>query len=334
MRDPESLEAMTAVYTYCFPEVRPFLRRCESLDPSLYKISATAAEASAAIAPLGLSPALDIPVTKRGWADLDELHVPVLERMVKAYSSHVQGLTSFENRYPLSGSSPGIFHLLAELKASGTERIYTLAGEYEGYGAYARAVGIENHVVDLDEMALDTLAPGVWFCSNPSARDGRWLPEGFIDQLCELGHRVVLDLAYVGLTAPHRLDVSNPQVIAVLVSLSKPYGVFRHRIGFLVTRYELPSLYATKWFKDVGRLLLGLSLVEAFPPGTLHSLHQHTQARIVDSLNYRHGLDLQPAPVLLLATTSSPDPDLHPFRRSDGYRLCLTPYFEAMEGQP
>lgn len=330
------LEAMRAVYCYHFPEVRPLLHEVErALPDDLYRVTAPVAEVAAGLASL-FDPALELP-SLQGYVDLDELHVPVIDRIVTAYADVAPALSGFSHRYPTSGSSEGLFHLLAQARSAGIEAINVLDGEYEGYGAQAGNLGMGVHV----RAEGEACEPGLWFVSNPSARDGNLLSKGLVAELCEAGHRVVLDLAYAGATAPHLFDVSHPNIVAVVLSFSKPYGVFRHRIGgFAFSREPLPTLYGNKWFKDTLRLCQALKLAEELGPGRLYERYRPLQERIVRELEQSFDLGMKPSDALLIsylppdAARSLPEPQramVAPYQRGAGFRFCLTPYFERAE---
>ena len=331
------LKAMKAVYCYHFPEVRPLLHEVErALPDEMYRVTAPADEIAEKMAGL-FDPPLEIPALN-GCVDLDEIHVPVIERIVAAYAGVAPALSGFEWRYPTSGSSEGLFHLLTHARTQGVEAINVLEGEYEGYGAQAQNLSMEVHIRQPGERC----EPGLWFLSNPSARDGNLLPEGLVNDLCEAGHRVVLDLAYVGATAQHVYDVSHPNVIAVALSFSKPYGVFRHRIGgFAFSREPLPTLYGNKWFKDILRLCQALKLAESIGPGGLYERYRPLQERIVTGLEAQFDLGMAPSDALLIShlpqkaterLTDEKRAMLEPYARGAGFRFCLTPYFEEAEG--
>src|SRR5690606_19192592 len=121
-------------------------------------------------------------------------------------------------------------------------------GEYEGYTIQAGHLGLAVETVRLEDVG--SLAPddGMrWFVSQPSARDGDLLPAGLLAALLDRGHRVVLDLSYVGAAAAVArlpIDVTHPGIEAVVLSLSKPFGLFRWRIGWTLSREAVPTLYS------------------------------------------------------------------------------------------
>jgi hypothetical protein len=277
----------------------------------------------------------------------------------------VPHLKDFRFIYPTPGSSEGIFKLLTKLKveenakdiakdrdkdkdkrSEGTcgmaEGISVLLGDYEGYREYAgsECLGMKVNIVDPDKTELKTIKPSYWFISNPSARDGNIIPNDLILELCDLGHKVFLDLSYVGATGDHDFDVSHENIPAVVMSFSKPYGVFRKRMGFVMSREPVHSLYGNRWFKDDERMLQELKLAEEIGPGTLYKKYRTVQEEIIGQLNREYGLRLRASDVLLLAYMTEDDASgldrdrlktIEPFKRGKVYRFCLTPYFELME---
>lgn len=334
---------MKAVYSYLFPEVRGLVRCMEQVDPRVYLNTTTADDAARMLSPVGLEPPLDVPATPDGNVDMDEIHVPVMERLVAALVPHAPGLDGFPHVYPLSGSSPGIFHLLSEAAGRGEHTVHVLAGEYEGFGHYAHACGMNVKEIAPDEfddyVRLGYARTGTWFVSNPSARDGGRADDE-IQALLDSGAQVVVDLAYLGTDNGTPIDVSHPGVVAVVASLSKPYGMFRFRVGFLASREPVESLYASKWFKDADRLITGLRVVEAHPPGALAARYRRYQREAVRRMSDETGVPFEASPVLLLATLDGSAYEtldgeqkalVGPYRRGSTFRLCLTPYFEELE---
>jgi len=330
----KELKALKAVYSYFFPEVREIVRASHNFETALFLTTTPNPHYLH-----GFNPPLFIPNTPEGTRDLDKIHEPVIERIIKAYKPLVPALGEFKWSYPTNGSSEGIFHILADLAEMGVKRIYVLKGEYEGYREYSSTFRIDTVEVTANQMG--ELSKGsVCFISNPSARDGNILSNEFINKVCK-NCRVVLDLAYAGMTRPYKFDVSNKNIIAVVMSLSKPYGVFRFRIGgFAFTRRPVPSLYANKWFKDIPALLTALKLVEEIPPGSLYKKYSEVQRRALLKIRDDTGLPIEPSDVFLLAwmkgcseqmLTPKQKKMVAEFKRGDLYRFCLTPYFEMME---
>src|SRR3989338_5221286 len=336
----KQIPVMKTVYSYLFPEVRPLVGIGSNLPYELFLTSTSAEDAERLLAYLYRTP-LKVPATPSGRVDLDSLHVPVIERVVKAYEELVPALGRFSNRYPTAGSSEGIFHLLSDLKTKGEKRIYTLRGEYEGYKEYGKAMGLETREVDPKREDLSNLEQGVWFFSNPSARDGNIIPNDFVNRLCDSGHIVIVDLAYVGSTRPFEFDVGNKNIPAVLMSFSKPYGLFRFRVGgFTFSREPVDSLFGNKWFKDIGSLLTALKVVEEVPLGSLHAKYKSAQREIIDELNRDFSLGIHASDALLLGYLTEEDSArltqeqtelVKEFQRGGFHRFCLTPIYERFE---
>ena len=327
-------EPMKAVYCYFFPEVRSIIRQVQDSIPDEFFINSTpVGEVS-----LGnlFEPGLAISKTNQGTVNLDEIHVPILERMIAAYELTVTGLQGFSNVYPTSGSSEGIREIIKQVQMRGFENIYVFKGEYEGYKAYAEIYGMNIQEIDRD-VDLSTLAKGFWFISNPSAIDGNIINNEKIHEICDLGHKVMIDLAYVGSTVEHNFDIEHENIDYAVVSLSKPYGLFRFRIGYTFSRQPIDSLYGNKWFKDVTRMMQGLKVIEDLPVGILHTTYERKQREIIDGLNDNFGLGIRQSDVMLLGhlndishLTSEQSVMVAPFQRGDSYRFCLTPYFERL----
>ena len=332
----KKLEAMKAVYCYFFPEVRPLLKEVQDAIPEeMFLVNTPAKEIEKKLENL-FTPLLKIPATVEGNVNLDEIHVPILERIVNAYTPLVPALKDFEHKYPTPGSSEGIYKMIAKLRAKNIDKIYILAGEYEGYQNYAEDLGMKVIQVSLEKTNLSKLEKGYWFISNPSARNGNIIPNETINKICDAGNKVVLDLAYVGSTKEHEFDVSNKNIETVFLSMSKPYGVFRYRIGFTFSREPINSLYGNKWFKDPVRLLQGLKLAEEIPPGSLYDKYRPVQEKIIGRINEEFNLEIKPSDAFLLGhidkEVSEDKKELvKNFARGKGYRFCLTPYFEREE---
>ena len=329
------LALLKAVYSYYFPEVRRLMTQAEArFTPELYKLS-TPVESLERLSTL-FDPPLSLTSTD-GAIDLDRLHEPLLSRVSQLYSAVLPGLKEYAFRYPTAGSSEGLFHLLSQLKSEGVASIYVCRGEYEGFSAYASHHGMQTIEVDIDRVHIPALVPGVWFISAPSARDGSIFRTDTVSQLCNAGHRIVLDLAYLGLTEPFTFDISHENILAIVFSLSKPFGLFRFRVGYLFSRREIPSLYANRWFKDISRHIQGLHVIESLGLTTLYERYRGTQCSIVEALRARFQINWEISDALLITTLSrSACPPRYrdqfkPYLRGERYRFCLTPYFEQVE---
>ena len=226
----------------------------------------------------------------------------------------------------------------------------SLPGEYEGYKAYAEACGIAvvEHPRDGWQAVGPTLPETALFClSQPSAIDGNVWPEAN-DFLALLATsrvpRVLLDVTYVGSIAEApsvRIAADSPAVQALAFSLSKPFGVYYDRIGGVLCRKAMPSLFGNQWFKNLTSLQLGQALLERHDVFDLPRRYKHVQHEAAARIGRRLGLTLAPCDVSVLAQANAEattDRALAAFlRRPAGdhnasLRLCLTPTMAEMIG--
>jgi histidinol-phosphate/aromatic aminotransferase/cobyric acid decarboxylase-like protein len=181
--------------------------------------------------------------------------------------------------YPTNGASEGIQHLMAYFATHdnriGKPAIHVFEGEYEGYRKVAEALNLKvythsrhNYKESIDARHLNG---DVFWTSQPSAIDGNVWPE-FSEWVQWMnrnaaGMPIIVDLTYVGAVAREfEINLTSPNIKAVLWSLSKPFGVYYHRIGGMVSSIELPSLYGNYWFKNLFSLQLGTALMDAYGP--------------------------------------------------------------------
>jgi histidinol-phosphate/aromatic aminotransferase/cobyric acid decarboxylase-like protein len=322
---------MHEMYSYPFPEVRQTI--ASNLDPGFMLNTLPVSEAAGMIATYNFQPPLELPANGQNELDLDELHTPVIERIRTVQTEHMPGLESFANTYPTHGSSQSMFTLLAEWKAKGKlSSIAVLDGEYEGYEAYANTLNIPVTRHESFE-GVEPQEDQVWFISNPSAVDGNWIDKDAWKRFTEAGHSIVFDAAYVGLTPDGTVDVSSPNIKAVLTSPSKIFGVFRYRnTGVTYTREPVDSMYGTKWFKDIPALLDTLKLYETFGHKELVHQYRPRQERICQALSELVGATIVPSDVLLLGSTTKPLGDAYQrFARRNVHRFGLTKLFEDFE---
>jgi hypothetical protein len=306
----KSLEAITTVYSYRFPVVRAIIDKVTTPFPHDVFLRSTS--------PPGA---------------LDNFHEPIIERVLGFYSDEIPAMRDFNFRYPTSGSEEGIREVMTTLQTKGVKKIYVFDGEYEGYKAVGESRGIETINVK-EGTDPRSVAPGYWFISNPSAKDGNIIENKVIEDICEAGHKVFYDLAYLGSTRQNLFDVSHPNIFAAVVSFSKPYGLFYDRIGFTFSREAVPALYGNKWFKSILGLMIADKIVKRLRPGELYDWYRPIQENIISGINYEHGLGMRPSDALLLGyrkDDSGLDEGqkemISKFRRGPGYRFCLTPYY-------
>ena len=219
--------------------------------------------------------------------------------------------------------------------------IHVFDGDYEGFSAYAAAAGIRavSHNRRLWRASLGGIGPrDQVYLSQPSAIDGDvWTEFGaFIKELqaAQPAASVMLDLTYVGCVAKEfRVEAASPNIRAIFFSLSKPMGVYYHRIGGLLSREAYPGLFGNKWFKNLLSLRLGALMMQKYG---VHDLPRRYVAQgqtpALLRARTRLGLDLRASDVWLLATArpSGAPTDLERYllrggRGEEKLRLCLTP---------
>jgi histidinol-phosphate/aromatic aminotransferase/cobyric acid decarboxylase-like protein len=308
------LKATRTVYCYYFPEIRRIIDRTVKDYPHQTFLKS-------------IEPGLD------------NLQDPVIERFIKFNSGSIPALANFRYRYFTNGSSEAIFHILALHRITKPdEKVYVLGGEYEGYREYAKCIDLRINEADI--QSLDNLEKGLWLISNPSSRDGNIIPNETIMRICEAGHKVILDCSYVGLTRPHVFEANHPNIVAVLCSMSKPFGLFYYRIGFAFSRFKIESLESNKWFKNVLSIIIANNILSEIEPGYFYKKYIDMQKNIVDELNAEFRLNMAPSDSILLGYIDKESAAKLPteilsrigyLKRGDYYRFCLTPYFLKRE---
>ena len=262
----------------------------------------------------------------------------------------------FSWHYPTAGGSEALFHVITAYgNRARSERfdphVHVFAGEYEGFKAYAEACGIavtEHPRADWQTVARMLPATALFCLSQPSAIDGNVWPEAnsFLSMLaaaCEQP-RVLLDVTYVGSIAEApaaRIAADSPSVQALAFSLSKPFGVYYDRIGGILCRAAMPSLFGNQWFKNLTSLQLGQALLDRHDVFDLPRRYQRVQREAAARVGERLGVKLSPCDVGILAQADSnaiADRALAAFlRRPAGdpdapVRICLTPTMAEMIG--
>lgn len=309
------LRAMRSVYSYYFPEIRQLISGLTKKYPHEVFLRS-------------VSPGLD------------DFHSEIIEQYQNYIKTFLPGLNDFKYRYYTNGSSEGIFHLLVCLKMNYPRLpIYVFKGEYEGYRQYASQLHKEVKEVDY-ETNPKKLSQGFWFISNPSARDGNIIPNEKIIRICQAGHKVILDATYVGSTRQHVFDIKNPNIFGIVISLSKPLGLFYYRIGFTFTREEVGTLYPNIWFKNIFSLLVAKEIFEKYNCHYFYDRYRPIQLKIVREIRKETGFPVEPSDSLLLGYINNDvacklDENqlkkIERFCRGEFYRFCLTPYFLERE---
>lgn len=299
---------LKAVYAYYFPEVRAVIDKIAANYPHETFL-------------------------KSVEPGLDDFHIPVIESYLKHFENQLPDLKNFRYRYVLGGASEGIFHFLAKIATSADKKnLYILEGEYEGYSGYGANLGLHFETVKEIED-LKNFEPGIIFISNPSARDGNIIDNKDILAACEVGHKVIYDATYVGLTDPYRFEVGHENIIAVLTSLSKPFGLYYYRVGFAFSTIEMKTLEANKWFKNILSLTIAKDVLDTIGETELVKRYRSYQKEALDEVERSLGFRADPSEVILLGSAKSGaiPPGWEDYSRKHNYRFCLTPYFLNQE---
>lgn len=307
-QETEKVMPLKAVYAYYFPEVRTIIDKIASNYPHETFLQSV----------------------KPG---LDDYHRPVIESYLNHFENQLADLKIFPYQYVTNGASEGIFHILAQIAASDNQKpLYVLDGEYEGYVGYGANLGLHFNVIQ-ETSDFKNARPGIVFISNPSARDGNIINNDEINEACEAGHKIIYDATYVGLTDPHLFDLENKNIIAVLISLSKPFGLYYHRIGFTFTRGEMKTLEVNKWFKNILSLRIAKDVLDGIGETELVKKYRSLQLSAVKQMEEELEIHAKPSQALLLANAKNgtvPE-TFDNYSRHHNYRFCLTPYFLMKE---
>jgi len=235
--------------------------------------------------------------------------------------------------FPHAYATAGASEALRELIMPGI-RVNTFAGDYEGFWRLAEDRGIP-HVIRRREHSLheDNYDPrDVFFVSDPSSIDGdHWDGLDAWIEAMGLRHpqvRIVIDVTYVGATKTNRVREFSkcPNVTAVVFSLSKPFGVYYHRIGGVFSRNPVPVLeHGNVWFVNPFSLALGTMLMRRFEAGELPRRYAHVQETVLADAIAREIVPASTKAGNVILFGISPEGDVRN-RRVDGiYRHCLTP---------
>lgn len=307
---------MRSVYAYYFPEVRRLISKLTQNYP--HKV-----------------------FLKSIKPGLDNFHFKVIDKYLEHYREYFPKLKDFGFRYFTNGSSEGIFHLLTYIKVHDNDSpIYVFEGEYEGYKEYAKSLKLEVLEVNPEKTDFEKLEKGFWFISNPSARNGNIIPIRDIEKIAKAGHKIILDLTYVGLTKKFVFDVNHENIFAVVTSLSKPFGLFYYRIGFVFCKEEIETLKANIWFKNIFSLLIAGKIFSKFKPDSFFKKYKKTQKKVLEKIEKDTKISIQASDVVILGFLTKKDAEnlsqkqkesIERYKRGDFYRFCLTPYFLETE---
>lgn len=289
---------------------------------------------------------------REAWTQKQDAAHETFFKTWKEWSSPVVELDGgqFPHMYPTAGASEGLRAAIeAHLTRCRAEKraavIHVFEGEYEGYDAYAKAAGVQIrfHKRENWREAVTKIGKGdQFYISQPSAIDGNvWEDfDAFARVLNEArpSAQIMLDLTYVGCVArPFRVKADHPNVAALFFSLSKPFGVYYHRIGGCLSREPYDGLYGNKWFKNLLSLALGTELMKRHGVHDLPGKYRPLQERAVAYAKNALGIYFSPRDVFLLAGSKPGVPpsgmERHLMRGGAG-RLCLTPVMAALLEKP
>jgi hypothetical protein len=185
------------------------------------------------------------------------------------------------------------------------QKVGLIRGDYLGYFGAAVTKGIEVQWADSLQEVGEPEDGVVWFASNPSAINGNLYEPDVWQTFLDAGHKVVVDAAYIDLTvADNTVNVDSENVIAVITSPSKPYGLVLDKYpGVVYTREKHNGLYLQKKFNNVPRLLtiMELQLHEEFAPHKIAELHHPTQFAICEDMSELTGGEVLPSDATLIA---------------------------------
>lgn len=258
-------------------------------------------------------------------------------------------MSAFTFTYPTAGASEGLREAINGYgNRARVEKfepsIHVFDGEYEGYSAYAQAAGIPVAIHKRSEWRemIDRLKPNDQiYLSQPSALDGNlWEDyDSFMQTLRDKQPetQVILDLTYVGAVArQYQIIADYPNVEHVVFSLSKPMGVYYHRIGGIFSRTEMPSLYGNAWFKNLLSLKLGTELMKNHTVHELPKRYSALQEQAAAQVGKNLGLDLKLSDVWLLASAAPTTKNatenflLRGTNDEARVRVCLTPMLDKL----
>lgn len=278
----------------------------------------------------------DNPWEKKQDAMHDGLRSSWLNYAQQAGFSLGSHLTQF---YPTAGASEAIRETIAALGARTNSHVHAprpgiavFEGEYEGYEAIAKGMGLPVVKIARSDWRAGLLQAWAkhydFFLSQPSAMDGDYWDEypDFLAFANANNGRVHLDVSYIGACSKHQpVSSEGPAIKSVFFSLSKPLGVYYRRIGGCFTSAPNPLLYGNMWFKNLDSIADGESLLNAFAPGAMPRAWMQARELAIERLQQQHGWVLEPSDVFLLAKGTGPG--LDELIRAPGYqaRVCLTP---------
>jgi len=156
----------------------------------------------------------------------------------------------------------------------------------------------------------------VLYVSNPACSDGNFI------ELNHIKNPVILDCAYLGATAIHKINIPvNTE--QVMFSFSKGWGLIGQRCGILYTRDPHPTLEPLKKVEcyHYASAQIMKTIMENYQVDEMYKRFKSTQKQLCDDL------ELQPSDTYFIATSTD---DYYEIRRrkSNIARLSLTSILE------
>jgi hypothetical protein len=254
--------------------------------------------------------------------------------------------SQWNHMYPTSGASEGLRESInaygADARANNySPTIHVFTGEYEGFKAYADAAKINvvtHNRNNWKESLSKVSSKDQFYISQPSAIDGNIWDE--FDEFARALDKqqpdasLMLDVTYLGSVAKdYHINADHPNIPRIFFSLSKPFGVYYHRIGGVISRESMQGLFGNAWFKNIQSIRLGTALLErSASPQELPQKYQTFRDEALATISKKIGVTLTASDVLLFATAPSNEADTDIkkslLRGSLGeqfIRVCLTP---------
>jgi len=268
---------------------------------------------------------------------LDDFHFNIIEKYINYFKLWLNWIENFKHKYFTNWSSEGIFHILTQIKTFQPQvPLYVLDWEYEWYQWYWENIWLEFKQVSYDQI-FSKLKPGIFFISNPSARNWQIIPNEKINEIWNAWHKIVLDLTYLWMTKKYNFDLTNPSIEKIICSMSKPFWLYYYRIGFVFSKNEIKTLVPNKRFKNIFSLIIAKSVLENFNISEIYKQYKNIQKQSIKLFAKRYWFSPNPSDVHLLAYATENQlpvgskPLLKEFKRWKYYRFCLTPYFHLIE---
>ena len=177
---------------------------------------------------------------------------------------------------------------------------------------------------DVGEIADAAVERGRHFID--SAREQA---SGYVDRRKDDVARSVTDLADSLREATRSFD-DRPNIRAFVMSHSKPFGGYYHRVGGVFARTERPSLFGNRWFKNLLSLAWGTEMMRRHTVHELPRKYRPVQEEAARRVGAALGIELAPADVNLLATAPWRDGLPQPLV-SVGRALDMELVFEGVE---